>query len=252
MSEYVKISIVTVAFNSAGTIAETLESVATQTHQDAEHIVIDGASTDGTLDIVRRHGPDVTRVISEPDRGIYDAMNKGIAMATGDWIGFLNADDMFASPQSLARIATAVSQGGYDIAYGDLVYVSARDTDKVLRTWTSGPFDPRSLQFGWMPPHPTFYVRRELIQELGGFDASLRIAADYEFMLRCLTRQGVRAAYIPEVLVRMRAGGASNRSLGAMLRKSREDLTAMQRSGVGGFGTLLCKNVRKLPQFFRR
>jgi glycosyltransferase len=247
-----KVTIITVAFNSAATIADTLRSVAAQTHSDIEHIVVDGASKDNTAAIVQHEGGHVTRFVSEPDRGIYDAMNKGISMATGDWIGFLNADDVFASPQSLSCISAAVSQGGCDIAYGDLVYVSARDTSKVLRTWSSGPFDPCSLHFGWMPPHPTFYVRRELMGEIGGFDAALEIAADYEFMLRCLTRRGVRVVYVPEVLVRMRAGGASNRSLGALWRKSREDLVAVRRHKVGGFGTLAWKNLRKLPQFLGR
>ena len=245
-----RISIITVAFNSAATIADTMRSVAGQTHDDIEHLVIDGASTDDTLAVVRAHGAHLAKLLSEPDQGIYDAMNKGLALATGDFVGFLNADDMLASPDVVTSIARAAGIHGTDAVCGDLVYVLKDRPDKVLRYWRCGPFAPSQLRFGWMPPHPTLYVRRALIGELGGFDTRLRIAADYEFMLRYLGRAGTQVRYVPEVLVKMRTGGASNRSLGAMLRKSREDLLALRRNQVGGLVTLLCKNARKLPQFF--
>lgn len=246
-----KITVVTVAYNSAATISDTLRSVARQTHPDIEHIVIDGASKDDTLEVVRREGAHVARVLSEPDKGIYDAMNKGLALATGDFVGFLNADDVFADEHALARIAEA-ARAGIDTVYGDLVYVRESDVASVVRTWRSGSFDPGQLAYGWMPPHPTFYVRRALMDVSGGFEASFRISADYDLMLRCLKRPGVRVAYVPHVLVRMRMGGASNRSLANLLRKMREDVSALRRNGVGGPFTLLCKNVRKLPQLFRR
>ena len=244
-----KISIVTVAYNSAATIADTLDSVAAQTHPDIEHIVIDGASKDGTLDVVRAHGARVARVVSEPDAGIYDAMNKGLRLVTGELVGFLNADDMYAHPGVVALIAEAAQrQPMADAVYGDLVYVRAERTDQVLRHWQSGQFEQGKLRFGWMPPHPTFYVRTNRLESLGPFDASLKIAADYDFMLRCLSRPQAQAAYVAEVLVRMRAGGASNRSLAALANKSREDLRALRENGVGGWFTLICKNLRKLPQ----
>jgi glycosyltransferase len=246
-----KVSVITVCFNSAKTVADTLQSVASQTHADIEHLVIDGGSGDQTLNIVREQGHHVARVVSEPDFGIYDAMNKGIALATGDLVGFLNADDVFASPASVNRIATVAQTTEADAIYGDLVYVRADDTRAIVRRWRSGEFRRSRLSFGWMPPHPTFYVRRTLLQQVGGFDTRLRIAADYDLILRCLTQPRCRVAYVPEVLVRMRMGGASNRSIEAMWRKSREDLGAMHRTGVGGIGTLLCKNLRKLPQFLR-
>lgn len=244
-----KLSIVTVAFNNASTIGDTLDSVAMQTHPDLEHIIIDGASSDGTLDVVRQHGKHAMRVLSEPDRGIYDAMNKGLALATGDLVGFLNADDMLATPDTATAIVAAAADPTAGAVCGDLVYVRHDRPDQVVRYWRCGPFTPSRLRFGWMPPHPTFYVRRSLLTQVGDFDTRLRIAADYDFMLRCLRLPAFQLAYVPQVLVRMRMGGASNRSLQAMLRKSREDLKALRRNQVGGLLTLACKNLRKLPQF---
>jgi glycosyltransferase len=214
-----------------------------------EHIVIDGASRDRTLSIVHAHPTAPAHVLSEPDHGIYDAMNKGLALATGELIGFLNADDMLASPQTLARIADTAAVSRAEAVYGDLTYVRKDSPFRVLRHWRSGEFNPTQLRFGWMPPHPTFYVRRDALPVPAGFDLRFRIAADYDFMLRCLSRPGFRAAHIPEVLVRMRAGGASNRSLSALFRKSCEDYAVLRRNRVGGLASLLCKNARKLPQF---
>jgi glycosyltransferase len=248
-----KISVITVAYNSAATIGDTLTSVAAQGHSNLEYIVIDGASSDGTPEIVRQHGAKVHTVLSEPDRGIYDAMNKGLALATGDLVGFLNADDTYAHADVVASIARAAEQDpAADAVYGDIVYVREDHPDQVLRYWRSGAYARSRLRFGWMPPHPTFYVRRSCLTGLGRFDDRLRIAADYDFVLRVLSRADARAAYVPDVLVRMRAGGASNRSLAAMWRKSREDLWALRRNHVGGVMTLLCKNLRKLPQFLQR
>ncbi len=243
-----KISIITVAYNSGHTIADTLRSVAQQTHPEVEHILIDGASTDNTLALARQYGAHLANLISEPDRGIYDAMNKGLACATGDFVGFLNADDMLASPETLARMAQKMADA--DLLYGDLVYVDSDQPDRIVRHWHSGAFRPARLRFGWMPPHPSFYFRRTVSPDMR-FDLRYRIAGDYDFMVRCL-KAPLRVAYMPEILVRMRNGGASNRSVGAMLRKSREDLDVMRRQGVGGYLTLLSKNLRKLPQFFSR
>jgi glycosyltransferase len=242
-----KISIITVAFNSAATIGDTLRSVSTQDHPDIEHIVIDGNSQDATLQVISLSGSHVAHVVSEPDHGIYDAMNKGLGLATGELVGFLNADDTFAHSRVLSSIANAAQRHPEAHAvYGDLVYV--RD-DRTLRTWRSGAFSRARLAYGWMPPHPTFYLRRTRLADLGFFNDSLRIAADYDFMLRCLSRPQAQAAYVPDVLVKMRVGGASNRSLKAMVRKSSEDLQVLRDNKVGGVLTLLCKNLRKLPQF---
>ena len=245
-----KITVITVAYNSASTIADTLASVAAQTHEDIEHIVIDGQSTDETMDIVRRHGARVARVVSEPDRGIYDAMNKGLALSTGEIVGFLNADDVLNGRDAIHSIAEAAAIGS-DVIYADLVYVRNDDLGRVVRHWRSGGFRRSRLRFGWMPPHPTFYVRRSLLCEVGRFDTAYRIAADYDFMLRCLARPSAHVSYIPKVLVRMRVGGVSNATLTSILGKSREDLLALRKHGVGGWLTLVAKNLRKLPQFFK-
>ena len=245
-----KISIITVAYNSAATIGDTMRSVAMQTHPDIEHIVIDGGSTDDTAAVVRKLGPHVSRLVSERDEGIYDAMNKGLRLATGDFVGFLNADDMLATPDVVAEIAAAAAGTEVDAVCGDLVYVDKDRPGEVVRYWRCGEFSPSRLRYGWMPPHPTLYVRRSRLAEHGQFDLRLRLAADYDFILRYLGRPGVRMAYLPRLLVKMRTGGASNRSLAALLRKSREDLFALQKNGVGGVLTVLCKILRKLPQFF--
>lgn len=248
-----KISVITVTYNCASTILEALASVAAQTHRDIEHIVIDGGSSDGTQALIAAHGSSVSRMLSEPDKGIYDAMNKGLRLATGDLVGFLNADDMFAHPDVIASIARAAQHDTTaDAVYGDIVYVRPDRPDQVLRYWRSGEFTRSKLRFGWMPPHPTFYVRAAKLAEIGHFNDQLRIAADYDFVLRSLARPHARAAYVRDVLVRMRMGGASNRSIKAMLRKSQEDLWALKRSGIGGWPTLICKNLRKLPQFLFR
>jgi glycosyltransferase len=222
-----------------------------QTWPHIEHIVVDGASTDATMQIVQAHGRRGRQAVSEPDRGIYDAMNKGLALASGDYVGFLNSDDMLADPDAIARLAATARRTSCEALYSDLVYVSAADTTRVVRRWRSGAFTRGALARGWMPPHPTFYVGRSVLERVGGFDPSLRIAGDYEFMLRVLLQPEITVAQVPGVLVHMRTGGASNRSVSALWHKSREDLRAMRRHHVGGLATLLCKNIRKIPQFLR-
>ncbi|WP_119290377.1 glycosyltransferase family 2 protein [Azohydromonas sediminis] len=245
-----KISVVTACYNCAATIADALASVAAQTHPAVEHVVVDGASSDGTWDVVRTWKASRLVACSERDRGIYDALNKGIARSTGDVIGFLHADDVFAGPDVLAWVAEAFADPEVDAVYGDLQYVRREDPARVVRYWRSGPFDTGLLERGWMPPHPTLYVRRALYERLGGYDVTYRIAADYEFILRLFRTPGLRAAYIPRVMVKMRTGGASNRSLRNIARKSAEDLRALRKHRIGGVHTLVWKNVSKLRQFF--
>jgi glycosyltransferase len=246
----IKITVITVCFNSAATIAQTLDSIAGQSHPAIEHIVIDGGSTDDTINIIGHLGKHVVHLLSEPDRGIYDAMNKGLGLASGDLVGFLNADDTFAHHDVVASLALAAHKNPTaDAVYGDLVYVREDKPNRTLRHWRSGEFTRERLRYGWMPPHPTFYLRSKRLPDVGRFDDTLKISADYDFMLRCLSRHGAQAVHIPDVLVRMRTGGASNRSLSALLSKSREDLHALRANHVGGWFTLMCKNFRKLPQF---
>ncbi|HSI53370.1 MAG TPA: glycosyltransferase family 2 protein [Ramlibacter sp.] len=244
-----QISVITAVFNRASTLGESMRSVLGQTYEGVEHIVVDGGSTDGTLDVIDAYRTGLAQVLHGPDGGLYDALNKGIRAATGDVVGFMHADDTYASPHALDRIASAFEDPSVDAVYGDLVYVKKDDVSQVVRYWRAGEYTRRQLAFGWMPPHPTFYVRREVYERFGAFDTRYRIAADYENMLRILWRGRVRATYVPEVLVRMRMGGVSNMSLFNILHKSREDYVAMRENGIGGLSALLLKNVTKLPQF---
>ncbi|WP_130433479.1 glycosyltransferase family 2 protein [Rivibacter subsaxonicus] len=248
-----RITVITVAYNSAATIADTLASVASQSHPDIEHIVIDGGSRDGTVELVRARGGRVARFVSEPDRGIYDAMNKGLALATGELVGFLNSDDVYADPEVLARIAHAMRSPAVDACHGDLVFVDPTRPDKVVRYWQSRQHERGLCARGWMPAHPTFYARREAYQRHGDYDLSFRIAADFEMCLRLLDVAGLRSAYIPEILVRMRTGGESTRSLANVLKSNREAARACVKHGLpGGAGFMLRKVVSKLPQLVRR
>lgn len=247
----VRISVVTATWNCEKTIEECLQSVAAQTWPAREHVVIDGASTDATLQLLSRHRASLSVMESAPDRGIYDALNKGIARSSGDIVGFLHADDTFAAPDVLARVAAAFDDPTVGAVYGDLQYVRQNDVHHVVRNWRAGAFSELRLAWGWMPPHPTLYVRRSWYQRIGGFDQRYRIAADYFSVLQLFTQPDLNPVYLPGVMVRMRLGGASNRSLSNVLRKSREDLDALRRSGVGGLGALAWKNLSKLQQFSR-
>jgi glycosyltransferase involved in cell wall biosynthesis len=241
-----KISVVTATYNSAKNVAHALSSISAQTWPHIEHIVVDGASRDNTLAIVERLGARVAKIVSEPDRGIYDALNKGIALATGDVVGFLHSDDEFADPDVLSWVATEFRDPSVQAVYGDLHYINA-DGSRVVRDWQAGAFAPAKLMWGWMPPHPSLYLRRSVYEQLGRFDESFRIAADYEFILRLFMRADFVWRYVPRTFVRMRLGGASNRSLKNILRKSREDLAAMRRHGLG-LPALALKNLRKVSQ----
>lgn len=247
-----KITIITVVFNRVDSIAQAVASLQAQTHPDIEHVVIDGASTDGTLDILRACLDEEAVLVSEPDKGIYDALNKGLARATGEVIGFMHSDDFFADPNVLADVAKAFANPAVDAVYGNLEYVAKNDTSRLIRYWRSGEFDPKKLGWGWMPPHPALFLRRGVIEQWGGFDTEFRIAADYDAILRYFGKGKIRATYIPRVLVKMRLGGESNRSLARIWLKSREDYQALRRNGVGGLGALIWKNLSKLPQFLGR
>ncbi len=226
-----KISIITVCFNSARTLGDTLQSVAAQTHPEIEHIVVDGASTDDTLAIVRGWMEHSIRLVSEPDAGIYDAMNKGLALASGEVVGFLNSDDFYADAAVLTKISNAFQDPTVDACYADLVYVS-QDNSRVVRYWRSKPFAKGDFAKGWCPAHPTFYVRKSVIERLGLFDRSYKLAADVEFLMRYLERGQIRTVYIPHVLVRMRLGGATNQSWKNIVRQNKEVFAALRKNGV--------------------
>ena len=248
----VRISIITATYNSAATISDTLRSVASQDYSEIEHIIVDGGSTDDTLSIVSQF-PHVARVISEKDNGIYDAMNKGLRVCTGEIIGLLNSDDFYVSTTDIRQVVEKLITDQTDSLYGDLVYVHPEETRKVKRTWIAGKFHPRKFLYGWMPPHPTFFVRRKIYEVLGEFNTNLKSAADYELMLRFLYKSKISVSYLPHVLVKMRAGGMSNATLSNRIKANREDREAWRVNHIQPyFFTTWLKPIRKLIQFVRK
>ena len=254
-----KISIITITYNSAKTLPNTFQSVLSQTYPHIEHIIVDGDSTDGTRELIETYAKKVqkedeqhikeVRWVSEKDNGIYNAINKGIEMATGDVIGFVHSDDMLYSSDSIEHIANAFVSSDVDVVYGDLQYCKG---DKVVRRWKSNAYNPCALKYGWMPPHPTVYCKREVYERVGLYDEWFRISADYDMMLR-IFRAGYQSLYIPEVLVCMQIGGASNKNASALLSKTQEDRLVLKKNSVGfGYLTVVCKQLRKIKQFIRK
>lgn len=248
-----KVSIITVAYNSEATIVDTLNSVKNQTYKDIEHIVIDGASTDRTISLVNEFGAHVRQFISESDDGIYDAMNKGLRRATGDIVGFLNSDDIFSHPRVITHIVEAMADSSIEACYGDLVYVSRNETSKVVRYWQSCTYRPGSCSRGWAPAHPTFYVRRDAFRKYGDFDTSMRLAADFDLSLRLLEVHRLNTVYLPEVLVRMRLGGVTNSNWKNIVAQNLEASRACRKYGLrGGFLFIAARLLSRIPQFFSR
>jgi len=245
-----RISVVTATFNRAATLAQCLRSVQSQTYPHVEHIIQDAGSTDWSLEVIKAMMTENTKLISHTDDGIYDGINKGIALATGDVVGLLHSDDFYASDTVLEKVAELMEDPAVDGVYGDLDYVDAEDTSKIIRKWRSGDYTANRLRQGWMPPHPTVYLRRSVFDSWGLYDTSYSVGADYDAMLRYLSKGKVTLAYLPEVMVKMRRGGKSNGSIVNILRKSSEDYRSIRRNGVGGFGTLARKNLSKVSQFF--
>lgn len=227
--------------------------MAAQSHPDVEHIIVDGCSTDRTMEIVARHRENLAQVVSAPDRGIYDAMNKGLALASGEVVGFLNSDDYFASPAELAAIAAAFQDATVDACYADLVYVAERDPNKVVRFWRSNPYRYGQFRSGWMPAHPTFYARRTVYQKLGGYDLQFRLQADFELTMRFLEVHRITSLYIPRVLVKMRLGGKTNSSLGNILEGNLEAYRACLKNGLPVTPLFILRKIMsRIPQFFAR
>lgn len=246
-----KISIITVVYNGESTIADCIRSVLGQDFCNREYIIIDGASKDGTMQVVSGFSDQIQVVRSEPDDGIYDAMNKGIALATGDVIGILNADDVYAGPGVLSRVAEELGRTDALSCYGDLVYADALTGRKITRQWVSGPYKNGAFLWGWMPPHPTLFLKREVYERYGNFRLDMGSAADYEFMLRILHKYKISTAYIPETLVKMRAGGVSNLSLANRLKANQNDRLAWKVNDLKPYPfTLWLKPLRKVHQFF--
>jgi len=246
-----KITVITVCYNAAETIEETLNSINSQDYKELEHIVVDGMSTDGTLEILQSRSDQISKLITETDEGIYDAMNKGLAVATGHLIGFLNADDIYADNSVLSDIANAVQSQNTDSVYGDLQYVSSETPEKVIRNWKAGSYKRKRFKNGWMPPHPTFYASRRLFDEFGMFNTDFKISADYELMLRFLYKNEARSYHIARVLVKMKVGGASNQSIKNRVLANSEDRKAWKVNGLKPMPhTTVVKPLRKISQFW--
>jgi glycosyltransferase involved in cell wall biosynthesis len=245
-----KVSVITACYNSARTIEDTIRSVVSQEHKDLEYIIVDGSSTDGTLTIVDRYADRIAQVISGKDKGIYDALNKGLALASGAVVAFLNSDDQYTGPNVISDVVAAFEAAAPDCVYGDLEYVKRDDPSVVVRRWRAGSYSPGMFSKGWMPPHPAFFARLSCYQRYGGFDPSFRSSGDYELMLRFLHVRGLSVVYLPEVLVKMRSGGISNVTLGNRMRANSEDLRAWKVNGLRpGLLTLIRKPLSKLSQF---
>lgn len=246
-----KISIITIAYNSEKTIEDTIRSVVSQDYPNLEYIIVDGASKDSTMEIVNRYKDQIATIVSESDKGIYDAMNKGVELATGDVVGILNSDDFYANNQVISNVANTI--GNADAIYADLVYVSQEDTDKVIRRWISGAYKVGAFKKGWMPPHPTFFLKKSCYNQYGTYNLQLKSAADYELMLRMVHKHKIKVAYLPEVITKMRVGGQSNASLKNRIAANKEDRLAWKLNGLkpGPF-TLTAKPLRKLTQFIKK
>ncbi|MGN6181954.1 MAG: glycosyltransferase family 2 protein [Mucilaginibacter sp.] len=243
-----KISLITVCYNAEAHIGRCIESVIAQNYPHLEYIIIDGGSTDQTLSVIKRYEHYIAKIISEPDKGVYDAMNKGILLATGNVIGTLNADDFFAAPDVLTTIGEAFGIKSADILYGDLDYIDFNET--IIRKWRTKKYINGIYNWGWMPPHPTFYCKRSLFEELGLYKLGYGTAADYELMLRFMHQTNLNAIYINKVLVKMQRGGLSNRSFSNRLKAWGNDLKAMRDNGIRlPLLTLLLKPARKILQF---
>jgi len=246
-----KISIITATYNSAATISSCIASVNEQTYPDIEHIIIDGASKDNTLEIIKSMPNRISKIVSEPDDGIYDALNTGIQLASGDIIGFLHADDIFFSGSILQKIADSFDAFNTDGIYGNNYLVQSENINKIVRIWSSKPFSPKFLNYGWMPPHPALFLKESVYKKHGVFDLSFKISSDYDFILRIFKDQDLKYAYIPETITKMRVGGASNGSFKKFIQKTREDYIALKKNNISNpFIALFSKKISKISQYF--
>ncbi|MEO6820737.1 MAG: glycosyltransferase family 2 protein [Ginsengibacter sp.] len=245
-----KISIITVTLNSEKYLSDCIQSVRSQKYKDIEHIIIDGKSTDGTLSIIEKNNDHIANWISETDRGMYEAINKGINLATGDVIGILNSDDMLASDDVIGKIAKRFENSDVDSLYGDLVFVNPDNVSVITRVWKGIPYDRTRFNYGWMPAHPTFYMRRSVTEKFGLYENHFHSAADYEFMARYLFKHRISSVYLPMMIVRMRTGGASNGNLKRRLRANRRDYLAMKKNNIPfPFIVSILKPISKLHQY---
>lgn len=245
-----KVSVITAVFSNQAFIHDAINSVLSQKNVDLEYIIVDGGSTDGTVEAILSYGNQIAKFISEPDEGVYFALNKGISLATGDIICLLHSDDFYAHPYVLSQVVEAFENTQTEAVYSNLYYVKGSNTNKIVRLWDSGVYKTNDFYLGWMPPHPAFFCRREVYSRFGAFNTLLKSAADYELMLRLIVKHQIRMHYIPKFFVKMRTGGASNRSLLNRLKANIEDRKAWQINGLKPkWYTLLLKPLVKLFQY---
>lgn len=248
-----KVSIITVARNNAKTIKDTINSVLSQTYTDKEYIVIDGGSTDGTTQIIKSYGKKINKFISEKDEGIYDAMNKGIKLATGDVVGMLNSDDFYLNEYIIERVAREFQTKQVDSVYADLLYVQPSDLSKVVRYYDSSCFAPKNFKYGWMPAHPTFFVKKEIYKKYGLFKKDYKIAADFELLARFLDKNKITYSYINEPIIKMRVGGVSTSGLKSTYLLNKEIIRACKENNIDtNWAKVLSKYPTKILGLFKR
>tara|TARA_B000000532_G_scaffold226690_1_gene205157 strand:+ start:1836 stop:2606 length:771 start_codon:yes stop_codon:yes gene_type:complete len=248
-----KISIVTISYNSSKTIRDTIDSVLIQDYENIEYIIIDGKSTDDTIEIIKSYGDRISYFITEEDDGLYDAMNKGVRAATGDVVGILNSDDFYYNNHVISDVAEVFTFNDVDSVYGDLLYVDTIDTDSIRRYWKSGDFQLKSMRKGWTVPHPTFFVKKDIYNKYGLYSIRLKSASDYEMIIRLLFKNRISVSYLPKILVKMRIGGISNYSIWNRLRGNNEDYISWKMNGLRPPMFIRFKKpLSKLPQFFKR
>jgi len=240
-----KISIITVVWNNKGTIKDAIDSVLNQTYKNIEYIIIDGASTDGTIEVVQSYGDKITKFVSEPDKGLYDAMNKGIKLATGDVIGILNSDDFYIDEFVIEKVVKVFEEKDVDSLFADLVYVKPDNVKKTVRHYDSSKFHPEKFAYGWMPAHPTFFVKRSVYEKYGLFKTDYKIAADYELLVRFLYKYNLKYFYLQEVIIKMRMGGMSTSGLKSNWVLNQEIIRACSENGIS---TNMFKVLSKYPQ----
>lgn len=248
-----KISIITVCFNAVSTIEDALISVATQENVNVEHILIDGVSTDGTVEVIKKY-KSVATFVSEPDKGIYDAMNKGIALATGDIVGILNADDFYVNEKVLEHVSRIFEDDSVEACYGDLVYIDQFNKEKVIRYWKSKPYVSGMFKSGWAPAHPTFFVRKSVYEKFSFFNLDYKLAADFEILFRLIEQNKIKTKYLSKVLVKMRLGGATNKSFSNIYNQNKEiiDILRNHYPKLSFIGLILRKAFNRFSQFFIR
>ena len=248
-----KVSIITISYNSAKTLDETIKSVLEQSYDDLEYIIIDGQSADTTVEIIKSYGDRISTYVSEKDDGIYDAMNKGVSLAKGDIIGFINSDDKLNSEDCIWEIVKVFQVNDCDVVYGDKIYTDSKNTSKVIRYWKAGEYDRSNFEKGWMPPHLSTYIRKELYDKYGKFRTDFKIAADYELLFRFMYKHNANSKYLPKVIARMRAGGISNKSIKNILISNYEVYKSWR---VNGFSVspliVVRKPFSKITQLFVR